>query len=108
MKYNAEQVLNGLAKYAENEIISKMPTAGKVIAGTAIALALKNVQLQSNQFARAIGAVDADGMIDVDTIAESLKASAERYGNIVINIPLMGTVTLTAGDVDLMRRYIYE
>ena len=111
MIYTSDQVLNGIVQYIDNEILSKMPTAGKVVAGAVVSMALKNSstvieQLKNNQMLKAIGAITSDGLIDVDSIAECIKQSAEKYGDVIIQIPFMGNLTLKANDVDLLRRYI--
>lgn len=111
MLFTSEQVMNGLIQYMENEIVSKMPTVGKIIVGTGIGLALKNQSdflnnLRNNQVLKMIGAVNEEGLFDVDTIAECAKQSSEKYGNVVINIPYMGDITLTSKDIDLLKRYI--
>ena len=111
MLFTSEQVMNGLIQYIENEIISKMPTVGKIVFGTGIGLAMKNQSdflnnLRNNQVLKMIGAINEEGLFDVDTIAECAKQSAEKYGNVVINIPYMGDITLTSKDIDLLKRYI--
>ena len=109
--YNQEQIINGLINYTENEIISKMPTVGKIVDGNVVGIGMKNIDgiitnLKTNPLIKTLGVIDESGMIDVDTILDSLKQSAVKYGNVIIKLPYMGDLTLTAQDVDLLRNYI--
>lgn len=107
MLYTKEQVLNGIASYLDDEVMSKLPTHGKWIMGTAIALSRDNIsEILNNPYIKMLGIVNADGLWDVDKLASALKATAERYGNIQLDLPIIGRLTFSAEDVDLMRRHI--
>lgn len=107
----SEQIVNGIMRYADREIIPKMGTAGKWIIGTATGMIGKRAgmianSLQANGIARAIGAVNEDGLFDIDLIAEHMRNAAERYGKMQIDVPLLGTMTFTEDDIEKARRYI--
>lgn len=107
----SEQIVNGLMRYTDREIIPKMGTAGKWIIGTAAGMIGQRAGsiangLQSNSIAKMMGAVNEDGLFDIDLIAEHLRNSADRYGNMQLDVPLLGTMTFTADDVEKAKRYI--
>lgn len=109
MMYTKEQVINGITGYVDGEVIPKLPTAGKWIMGTAVAMALKSGSDIINKNAdtlRMIGAMNSDGMIDVDKVAPVLKEQAARYGVIQIDLPVIGAMTFSDHDIDLLRGYI--
>lgn len=108
---SSEQIIKGLARYADAEVLPHLSTSGKWIAGTAVAMALKNASgainaLQTNEALKMIGALNSDGLFNVDDIAASLRETADRYGKLVIDIPIVGTMTFNGSDVDTLAGYI--
>ena len=111
MRYNSEQVLNGLISYADHEIIDKLPTTGKWVVGTAIGMMSNKAEmfvdnLKSNAIVQMLGIVDEDGMIDADALISSMKSSADKYGKISVDVPLIGRLSFSSSDVDSLRNYI--
>lgn len=107
MLYTKEQFINGMVAYIDNEVIAKLPTSGKIIAGAAVALAMKGTLLNNaSDIGQKLGVVNGDGMVDVDSLAECLRSSMQKYGVVQLNYPLIGQLTFTVEDIDLARRYI--
>lgn len=112
MNYTKEQVVGGIIDYIDHEIINQMATPAKVIISTGIGLAKRNIEntigeLSSNQVVKALGIIDDNGLIDIDTLSEELKISMSKVGRMTISLPFnMGQVTLVPDDVDILVRYI--
>lgn len=111
MRCNSDKVILGIMNYADAEIIGKLPTMGKWLAGTAIGMVSSKVNdvvmnIQNNSALKMVGAIDDDGMIDVDLIMDNMKQSADRYGNAHISIPLVGDMSFSSSDIDTLRSYI--
>ena len=111
MMYNANQVINGLIKYADSEVMTKLPVSGKWIMGTAINLASDKINnvvetLANNSAAKMLGIVDENGNIDADALIEAMRASAEKYGKMTIEVPIIGKLTFSSADVDMLKTYI--
>lgn len=112
MNYTKEQVVGGIIDYIDNEIINQMATPAKVIISTGIGLAKRNIEntigeLSSNQVIKALGIIDDNGLIDIDTLSEELRTSMSKVGQMTISLPFnMGQVTLVPGDVDTLVKYI--
>lgn len=111
MNYSAEQVINGLISYADNEVMGKLPTTGKWFMGTGIALASNKVSnvvdaMIDNTIVKMLGIVDEDRNIDVDTLISAMKESAEKYGKLTVNVPLVGNLTFSSDDVERLKNYI--
>lgn len=107
----SEEIVNGLMRYADREVIPKLGTGGKWVVGAAIGMAGNKISeiarnLSTNSLAKAVGAVNEDGLFDVDKLTESLQNSANRYGNLSLNVPMLGTMTFTADDVNKVGKYI--
>lgn len=111
MKYNSEQVIQGLMNYADSEVMGKLPTSGKWIVGTAMGLAANKTDrvidmLKGNAIVQMLGVMDDDGMIDVDAVMTAMKTSADKYGKFTVDVPIVGKLTFTSADVDSLRNYI--
>lgn len=111
MNCTAEQVINGLINYADNEVMGKLPTSGKWVAGTAIGIASQKASnvidaLRNNAVVKMLGIVDDEGCIDVDALISALKASADKYGRFSVSVPLIGNMTFSSSDVDSLKNYI--
>lgn len=111
MKLNAEQVIQGLINYADNEVLNKLPASGRWIMGTGIALATNRANavveiLRENAIAKMLGVVDDDGMIDADLLIEAMKSAADRYGSMTVDVPLIGKLTFSSSDVNQLSAYM--
>lgn len=111
MKLNSEQVVQGLINYADNEIMNKLPSTGKWIMGTAIGLAAGKAHetidaLSENTIVKMLGVIDEDGLIDVDALIGAMKSSADRYGNLSVDVPMIGKLTFSSSDVDNLKIYM--
>lgn len=109
--YTSEQVLNGIVKYIDNEVLSKLDTKGKIFLGTGITIAMKNSsevlnRIQNNEIVKSLGIVDENGQFDIELVAENLKENASKYGKMQFNVPIIGTLTFTPDDVDKIKDYI--
>lgn len=106
-----EQFVKGVIRYADNEIIPHLPTMGKWGVGTIIVLAKNQSeqildQLIVNPLVLSLGVTNNDGMIDVNLLASAMRQSAEKYGKMQIDVPMIGTLTFSASDVDKIKNYI--
>ena len=52
-----------------------------------------------------MGIIDENDQIDIDAVYREFSAQAQR-GAITFDVPLVGPLTLGAGDVDQLYRYI--
>lgn len=111
MYYNADKVMNGLVMFVDAEIINKLPTAGKWLLGSGIAIATSKANeiakfISENTIAMSMGIVDESGNFDVDLILDNMKKSANKYGKMSIQIPVIGKMTFSESDIDLLKSYI--
>lgn len=111
MKYQFNTVIDGIAKYINNEIISGMNDLQEVMARIAVGRVLNNHEkiketLASNGIVRTMGFIDSDGCVDVDLLCDELKKEIERKGKLSVSIPLFGKITFDPNDVDNIKHYI--
>jgi hypothetical protein len=64
--------------------------------------------LVNNSLLRTFAIIDSHGCVDVDGLIKDLKTQIAEKGKLVIALPMLGTFTFTADDVDELHRYIRE
>lgn len=102
--YNYSQVINGLARYIDEEIVSKINGWQKWIVGGGIGIALSNMtdvfnQVKNNEFVKILNIVDKDDKINVEKIYKEMKKQAKKSA-ITFDAPVIGAITLNEQDVD--------
>ncbi len=101
--YNYEQVIKGLTKYIDHEIVNKVPGWKRWLLGSGIGIMLSNAEevfntLKDNEFVKMLNLIDED-KINVDVIYKELKKQAEK-GSANIELPMIGSFILNTQDVD--------
>ena len=110
------QIEAGVSHWLDRELMPKLPTGGaydglKKAATVALALyAIKRGRaaldsLTQNSFLSTIGAVDREGNIDIEGLAEEMKTQMPEAG-LKVSVPMVGNMTFYRNDIDDMLRYI--
>lgn len=107
--YNYEQVINGLTKYIDTEIVNKVPGWKRWLLGSGIGIMLSNAEevfnnLKNNEFVKMLNLIDGD-KINVDIMYKELKKQAEK-GSANIELPMIGSFVLNTQDVDKLYNII--
>ena len=109
------QIEAGAVKFIDNEIAPQIPTNvpnGQIkkiafLAGAAYAVH-KNIRKYANHHTLTqMGAVDAEGNVDLDGILEAARSNIPETG-FVVNVPILGDLTFDAKDLDRLAAYIKE
>jgi hypothetical protein len=100
-----EKVLKGINKYLNNEIYNGMNDWQEVLARTAVSRFIGDGEklkesLVNNGYVKTFAIMDENGDVDVDGLYKELKTAVEQKGKMTIKIPLFGSFTFTADDVD--------
>lgn len=107
-----EKVVNGIIKYLNNEIFPHMNDWQEILGRIAVSRALGSNNLKNslinNTYIKTFGIIDANGMVDVDGLMRDLKIQIEQKGKVTFTLPMFGTLTFTAEDVDKLHRTILE
>lgn len=102
--YSYGEVINGVAKYIDEEILSKVNGWQKWVIGAGLGVAMNNStgvfnELKNNSVIKLLGVVDKNDMIDVDTLYKEMRKQAEK-SSITFSVPMLGMMTLNSTDVD--------
>lgn len=105
MKVKFETMVDGINRYIDKEIYGKLNNVQEFFARVVIGRINQNVDsiknnLMHNGFVKTLGIVDSDGKVDVEEIMQSIKREIERQECLRLEIPLIGTITFKAEDVD--------
>lgn len=98
------KVINGISKYINDEIVSKLSGLTKwgIGAGAEIMLSrATNVfnALKSNPIIRSMAIINENDEVDVELLYKELKKQAQK-GAVTMDIPMIGALTLNEQDVD--------
>ena len=107
---NYEQLINGVSKFIDSEIISQLTGNSKVFLGIGAGIALKKGEtlynnLKNHQMIKMLGIISEDGKIDIETLYEEAIKQA-RKEVIRVEIPMIGTLKLNDEDVEKLYSYI--
>ena len=107
---NINQIQNGIVRYLDTDIISKMTGWQRWVFGAGASLAVANLSTtidrwRSNEIVKMLGVVSETGDIDVPKVYQSIKQQSAR-GPITFDIPGMGSLTLNDADVDRIYNFI--
>jgi hypothetical protein len=111
MKVDFECVVDGINKYIDKEIYSKLNSVQEFVSRVVVGRINQNAdmiknELMHNGFAKTLGFVDSDGKVDIDEIMQSIKKELERQECIKVDIPLIGSITFKPEDADSLYKEI--
>ena len=106
------QVVNGMTKYIDQEIINKIQGWQRWALGAGAGIMMTKGSnmfnaLKANPIIKMLDVIDENDMIDIDTIYTELRKQAEK-GSATFEAPMIGAITLTKDDVDKLYRLITE
>ena len=109
------QIINGLIKYAKNEIIDKITDRPlKMILATGISMLEVNPSIADPVFKNSfVSSLEKEGMYDVDGICKIIENTMKEYGDFPIIIPPIKFISPTekelsfnAEDIMKLKKYI--
>lgn len=101
---SVESIGNGIAKFADREILKNVDGWQKVVVGAAIALAINRSQdivasYRDNNIVKMLKIFDENGNIDLDVLRDVIKDNISNNG-FVITVPILGELKFHKSDVD--------
>lgn len=93
----AAQFKRGVDVYFTSEVFPKIPEAKKFLAAFGVALMAEGIE--HNEMIRTLGLVSEEGMLDIERAYAAAK-SASNVSRLVIDLPVIGTMTFGSADID--------
>lgn len=107
---NYEQVINGLVKFIDIEIVPKMSGFKRLAFGVGSGIVLRKSteiynNIKSNQMLHALDILDTNNNINVDLLKQEIE---NKMGNdkFDIDIPMIGVLSLDKSDLNKLYSYI--
>jgi len=106
------QVVKGLEKYIDNEMLPKIPGWQKWVFGAAASIGISKHEelfnkLKNNSLVEMLNVIDNQNMIDIDALYTGFVEQAAK-SPATLQIPAVGAFTLNAQDVEKLYMYIKE
>lgn len=100
----AEECINS---YVSKELCPKMPDWRKWVVPVMIGMYIPTLERKFNdniEVLKSSGFVDSEGLIDIDLVYDKFHRVAEESGDIVQEIPMIGSVRFTSRDIEAFYR----
>ena len=104
-----EQLKEGIARYADVELANKTAGLKKWIIPMVVPSLIIELQCFINNHAdmlKRCGYLSEDGLVDIDRITSEAKHIAMEKGKVTEHFPILGDITFSVEDIDLLRRHI--
>jgi chorismate mutase len=112
---NKSSIIPGFSRFIDENVLSQYaPTSMKrILMASAVSLYLKQNEnivdnLINNPMFSSLGVANNNGMIDIETIRDTLKTQIKDAGFVRISIPFIGDIDFTTDDVDALYKFIAE
>lgn len=106
---NKDQIQNGILKYVDEELVKNNAGLGRwiipVILPYKIGEYLSMLDTQKDALIK-MGYMHDDGMIEIERIYNDFRTVADKYGNVVVALPLIGSITFSRQDIDNLYMHI--
>ena len=109
--YHYRQVIHGLVRFVDDELVPKMHGLNKWLFGTVAGIVASKGErvfhaLRDIELMHTLDIIEGENM-NVDCIYKELIRQAEK-GEIVIEIPMIGDIKLDHKDVEKLYKFIIE
>ncbi|MCQ2598438.1 MAG: hypothetical protein MJ181_11405 [Treponema sp.] len=104
------QVISGIKKYLENELVTKVTGINKWIVGASLSMVLDNGvkvfnELKELPIVKTMDIINSDDQIDIDKLYKALLEESKKSA-VTFQFPLVGSITLKSEDVEKIYSYI--
>lgn len=111
MKCEFNRVIDGISRYLDAEVFAGMNQWQDFLARVVVGRIIGNEdalreKIVGNGFLRTFGVIDSEGMVDVKSLVCDVKRELARRGQVSFDVPLVGKLTFTPSDADVLYRHI--
>lgn len=108
---NSKQIVEGVVEFANKNIMPKLEPTHQFLAGMALGVVGGKADgmlkaLAAQPMISALGVIQPNGEVDLDTLYASASAQMDRQGALPVDIPIIGRMTFDRGDLDELYRTI--
>lgn len=104
------KIKNGLAIYIDQRLMPKLEKTQQFLAGMVVGLYLPRAdaifgQLAQSESVKVLGLIDGNA-VDLERLYETAKVQLRKQGDLPLEIPMIGRITLNEADLDELYRTI--
>ncbi len=108
---NIDRIKRGVTSYVDAEMLPRVDGWKKWVFGAGVAMYMKQADALLNALRnyppiKEMGIIAEDGEIDLETLHDAFREQAEKSGPTKMELPIIGTFTIGANDIDLLYRHI--
>lgn len=101
----ANEIKAGVGDWLQTKIMPRLDNKRKFLLGTMYGVAAGKMDgivanLQQNGVVKALGIIHEDGTIDINTLYEAAYAQMQVQDKLTLDIPLMGSFSFDASDLN--------
>lgn len=109
---SVDQLMRGVTRFADLEIIPHLPTGKGIGAGIALALLMDGgkeriLQLREHPAVQLMGIMDESGSVDLDRLYSAARPKVDGQ-KLPVTIPIIGELRFDVNDLDKLYKYIQE
>ena len=108
-------LLPGISKFIDESVLSHYPATSmkRILMAGAVSLYLKQNEgivdtITNNPLFSSLGVVHDNGMVDIDSVRDTLKSEIKKVGFMRLSLPMIGDIDFTTEDVDALYKFITE
>lgn len=107
-----DQLMRGVTRFADLEIIPHLPTGKGIGAGIVLALLMDGgkgriLQLREHPAVQLMGIMDENGNVDLDRLYSAARPKVDGQ-KLPVTIPIIGELRFDVNDLDKLYKYIQE
>ena len=107
-----DQIMRAVTRFADNEVLPRLPTGKGIGAGIALALIMDGgkdrlMKLREHPAVQLMGVMDESGNIDIDRLYNAARPKMDGQ-KLPVTVPILGELRFDVGDLDKLYRYIQE
>ena len=107
-----DQIMRAVTRFADNEVLPRLPTGKGIAAGIALALIVENgkgqlLKLREHPAVKMMGVMDEAGNVDVEKLYSVARPKLDGK-KLPVNIPIIGELRFDVNDLDRLYSMVQE
>ncbi len=107
-----DQIMRALSRFADNEVLPRLPTGKGIAAGIALALVMeggrdKLLALREHPVVQMMGVMDESGNVDVEKLYSVARPKLDGK-KLPVSVPIIGELRFDVNDLDRLYSMVQE
>lgn len=107
-----DQIMRAVTRFADNEVLPRLPTGKGIAAGIALALVMeggrdKLLALREHPVVQMMGVMDESGNVDVEKLYSVARPKLDGK-KLLVSVPIIGELRFDVNDLDRLYSMVQE